>query len=581
MVIPYDLLTFDDEEKYPHMYWSMGQMILKAAKIVERHPQLFGTFITNFSCGPDSYVITYFRDIMGMKPSLTLELDSHTADAGLETRIEAAIDIFKGYRLLKEQEQIRKKKKGFRQAKAEIINNEMFVTTSAGERLTMFDPRVRIVFPSMGDLGTEGAAQFLRSVGVNSLALPPADDEVLKLGKANTSGKECLPMMVTTGSMLKYLKYREPNSDEVMVYFMPTANGPCRFGQYHIYLQLLARNLELENVAVLALTSEDGYGGLGNAALLKIWFIVIISDVLEDVRNMLKANAVDREEALKVFDREWQRILAAMMKTGKKGELGGFKSTLKTVNKDWKVIKEALEVAVSNLKKIPVKRKIDDAKIVTLVGEIFVRHDAISRRYITDRLADKGFVTKVSPVHEWMYYIDYILQKGYKTLPSSMSEVLKSKAKTQVQRKYEKDIKKLIAGTGLYKYEETDIDHIVNNAKHLLPPEMLGEAILTTGVSMTDIVDHSCGIISIGPFGCMPSRVCEAILSETMTDEGKLEITNDEVVKKVLETTKNLPFLSIESDGGPFPQIIEANFEAFCLQADRLHRKMMTARKAS
>ncbi|MGA1819556.1 MAG: acyl-CoA dehydratase activase [Thermoplasmatota archaeon] len=579
MVIPYDLLTFDEEEKYPHMYWSMGQMILKAANVVERHPQLFGTFITNFSCGPDSYVITYFRDIMGMKPSLTLELDSHTADAGLETRIEAAIDIFKGYRQLKEQEQIRKKKRGLRQAKAEIINNEMIVTTSAGEKLTMFDPRVRIVFPSMGDLGTEGAAQFLRSVGVNSLALPPADEEVLKLGKANTTGKECLPMMVTTGSMLKYLKYREPNSGEVMVYFMPTANGPCRFGQYHIYLQLLAKNLELENVAVLALTSEDGYGGLGNAALLKIWFIVIISDVLEDVRNMLMANAVDRKEAIKVFDREWQRILDAMMRTGTKGELGGLKSTMKTINKDWKVIKEALEVAVSNLKKIPVRKRIDDAKVVTLVGEIFVRHDAISRRYITERLADKGFVTKVSPVHEWMYYIDWMVQNRYNVIPHPLTEVMKNKAKNAVQRKYEREIKKLIASTGLYKYEETDIDHIINNAKHLIPPEMAGEAILTTGVSMTDIVDHSCGVISIGPFGCMPSRVCEAILTETMTDEGKLEITNDEIVKKVLRNTKNLPFLSIESDGGPFPQIIEANFEAFCLQADRLHRKMIAARK--
>ena len=104
---------------------------------------------------------------------------------------------------------------------------------------------------------------------------------------------------------------------------------------------------------------------------------------------------------------------------------------------------------------------------------------------------------------------------------------------------------------------------------------------LTGKETMTEIVDHSCGVISIGPFGCMPSRVCEAILTETMTDEGKLEISNDEIVKKVLKTTKNLPFLSIESDGGPFPHIIEANFEAFCLQADRLHRKMIEARKSS
>ena len=30
---------------------------------------------------------------MGQKPSLTLELDSHTADAGLDTRIDAFLDI--------------------------------------------------------------------------------------------------------------------------------------------------------------------------------------------------------------------------------------------------------------------------------------------------------------------------------------------------------------------------------------------------------------------------------------------------------------------------------------------------------
>jgi hypothetical protein len=51
----------------------MGKLLMKAARMVEKHPQLFGTYITNFSCGPDSFVISYFRDIMGRKPSLTLE----------------------------------------------------------------------------------------------------------------------------------------------------------------------------------------------------------------------------------------------------------------------------------------------------------------------------------------------------------------------------------------------------------------------------------------------------------------------------------------------------------------------------
>ena len=61
----------------------------KSCSFCSQHEKLFGVYITNFSCGPDSFLVTYFRNIMGSKPSLTLELDSHTADAGVDTRVEA------------------------------------------------------------------------------------------------------------------------------------------------------------------------------------------------------------------------------------------------------------------------------------------------------------------------------------------------------------------------------------------------------------------------------------------------------------------------------------------------------------
>ncbi|MBW2517961.1 MAG: activase, partial [Deltaproteobacteria bacterium] len=105
-VIPLDFLNIDEERSKRHMYWGMGKIMMRAGRLVERHPQLFGTYITNFSCGPDSFVVGYFREIMGRKPSLTLELDSHTADAGLETRVEAFLDIVHAYRQLVAQKKI-------------------------------------------------------------------------------------------------------------------------------------------------------------------------------------------------------------------------------------------------------------------------------------------------------------------------------------------------------------------------------------------------------------------------------------------------------------------------------------------
>jgi hypothetical protein len=44
-----------------------------------------------------------------------------------------------------------------------------------------------------------------------------------------------------------------------------------------------------------------------------------------------------------------------------------------------------------------------------------------------------------------------------------------------------------------------------------------------------------------------------------------------------LTQIEDLPFLAIESDGSPFPQLIDAKLDTFCLRAQRLHAKMQAA----
>ena len=96
-VIPLDMIDIRDKKHLPRMYWESGNRILKVAEIVKNNPQLFATYITNFSCVPDSMLLNTFRKTMEAKPSLTLELDSHSADAGINTRIDAFIDIVQNY----------------------------------------------------------------------------------------------------------------------------------------------------------------------------------------------------------------------------------------------------------------------------------------------------------------------------------------------------------------------------------------------------------------------------------------------------------------------------------------------------
>jgi len=92
-----DFLDLSDEDlsDFPSMYWGLGARILRAAKRIARTPNWWGLHLTNFSCGADSFIEHFYRHIQGNKPSLILELDEHSAVAGMMTRIEAYQNVVK------------------------------------------------------------------------------------------------------------------------------------------------------------------------------------------------------------------------------------------------------------------------------------------------------------------------------------------------------------------------------------------------------------------------------------------------------------------------------------------------------
>ena len=82
----------------PNNYWYYGQQNMKAVAQARKIDNLYLSWTSNFSCAPDSFLLHYVRWLMGHKPYLVLEIDSHTADAGLDTRVEAFLDIVESYR---------------------------------------------------------------------------------------------------------------------------------------------------------------------------------------------------------------------------------------------------------------------------------------------------------------------------------------------------------------------------------------------------------------------------------------------------------------------------------------------------
>lgn len=536
-IIPCDFLPYDDMESYSHMYWGTGHQIVKAARFVKENDNLYATYITNFSCGPDSFLIGYFRGIMGEKPSLTLELDSHSADAGINTRIEAALDIIKSYR------EIKKLKlpteihvNGFLPLK---VKDSFTIIDSDNKEISIKDKNVKMLIPSMGKIATEAFAAAFRHVGVNSEPLPVYENSTLIAGRGNTTCKECLPLILGTGSFMEYYEQRS-NPEEKSLYFMPKGDGPCRLGQYHVLQNDIIKNKKLRNFGLYSLTDSDSYGGLGNEFTLRGWTALTISDVAKDIYSTLLALAVDKKQAVEIFETEWAKIILSLEKD------------------DSKTVIKKLEAFSSVLSKIRLSEPFEHSKKIALVGEIFVRHDEFSRIDLIERLAEKGFVVKTAPICEYVYYSNYLAKINHPELSSNPVERFKFTLREYFQRDVEKKIKRNLAKSNLVEYDLIEVEDVINHSGHLIDKRMEGEAILTVGNGLRDIKHSVCGVVSIGPFGCMPSRVAESILNVEMSTE-----------------EENLPFLAIETDGNAYPQIIQSKIEIFMLQAERRHEKML------
>lgn len=561
-IIPYDFIPFNFENLGLHMHWGIGKINLQVSKFVKNHPQLFGVYVTNFSCGPDSFIVPYFRDEMGRKPSLTLELDSHTADVGLNTRIEAAIDIIRYYRQLDIKHE--DKKEDFVPAQTIYEGTNVFIKDSHGKRHFIKDKNVTFLFPMMGKYLTEGGVAALVGDGYHAKIVNYPNIVDLGLGKGNSSCKECLPYIVLVGSLLEYVN-NQKKPDEVVAYFIVSDPAPCRVEQYQVGFKKLIEKQKIEDVSILTLSSSEGFAGMGLGPLLNVWKAMCLGDVMEQINSVILALAKNRDEALKIFEGEWEKILSNL-----RGE-------------EKISFNKRLTLAAKELSKIELKKPVKDAHRITVTGEMYVRNEPFCRGQIENTLADMGFITKITPLIEWFYYVDNIIWKNTPKDKISIFKRIYFYMKTKTEKMIEKKIKGIFAKySGLYEFDPIDLKGVLKASKPLVSDKLIGDIGITIGVGLKEVLKESCGIISLGPFACIQTRMAEAILNNNMTLAGKLKVNDDSVFgEEINKLDKNmpLPYLAIESDGNPYPQIIQARLEVFALQAKRIGEMMSKAKE--
>ena len=227
---------------------------------------------------------------------------------------------------------------------------------------------------------------------------------------------------------------------------------------------------------------------------------------------------------------------------------------------------------------MPPRRPIEESRFVALCGEVFVRRDGFSQRWLDQRLAESGFILKKVHLTEWIWYLDRQIRAG--VLRPNLKAL--GKVEMVVRRFYmpysERRMKRLLAESGYYLNQRAAIDPLLDHGAHVISREFIGEPCMTVGTGMLHAVDHLCGVINIGPFGCMPVRLTEALLSPEMTigakRQARARLDPGYTLPAEFKDDMSIPFLTIETDGNPYPQVVEARVEAFAVQAERMYQLM-------
>ncbi len=379
-----------------------------------------------------------------------------------------------------------------------------------------------LLIPNMAPFASRMLASSFRAVGVNALLMETYKG--LSIGKEFTSGKECFPCQVTLGDILYFLRQEKERlgtafSADRYVYFLPEADGPCRFGLYNKLQRLiLDRFEEFRDVPITYVSTRNSYSAKGimppeaSSIFRKLCYItIIIADILD--RIVWRVRPYELRPGL--TDSFMKKALEALME---EVELNGASLELKRL---LAIVEDAASTAKTFIDTRQPRRP-----LIGIVGEIYVRTHPDSNQDIVRVLERFGAEVVVASIGEWVNYITYdmardqkrhvklaLLKRDFASLRGALNDLIP----TQIEKYYQLVRQRQIYNRAL-KHLDIQKDHAISVLEKRMDKDRLysfdigTESALSIGAALEHLHEGCSGIVNVYPFTCMPSAVCTAVL---------------------------------------------------------------------
>jgi predicted nucleotide-binding protein (sugar kinase/HSP70/actin superfamily) len=340
--------------------------------------------------------------------------------------------------------------------------------------------------PLMGDHAFALAAA-MRHYGMPAEVLPPTDDRSMALGLRACGGRECLPCFLVMGDVLRCCEAPDFDPDAA-AFYLPTASGPCRFGQYTMLLRDVLDARGLGTVPVHSPSTANSFQGFGERPRQirqLAWQGMVAVDLL--VRLQLEHRPYELEPGATdaVYRDGLGRAMAAV-------EAGGGRRLVDTMA----TIADAFGGLLVERTPRPV---------VGLVGEVYVRWNAYSNRNLIAEVERLGGEVMIASMAELIYFLTHRM-KEVAWVSGRYGQLLRGMLVDVYQAGAERRLLRAV-GHRLRRPDESPSRAVADAVKPFYDPVLGTEAVLSMGRAVEFARDGIHGILNVLPFSCMPGVV--------------------------------------------------------------------------
>jgi len=541
--IPYDFLPLSEVEldrAFENVVWKNSHDLMRAAMIARKH-NLPVIMLTNFGCGPDSFTMKYLDELLRGHPYMVLEVDEHTADAGVITRIEAFLDTIKAspnvepltfhdYNVI---------------IKRDLqIYNPFIPDPKIMDLLKDKTLYFHYVAPGMNKI-MESAFHI---INIKTKSLPPQDDRTEELGRKYASGLECHPFIVTTGDIVKLTEEPDFNPDKTAIFLM-SYDGCCRYSQYGLSYKIVLNNLGFSDVLIVNPLMSGRYDELSGMFGLNftqaIWKGWLSAGVLENYLMSRRPYELEKGKT----DEAYLRAIDILS-----GSLKHFSNV--NYIYDNKII-EALKEGIKLIKSVPVDMSVKRPKI-GIFGEFFTVLSTWANQDLFRKLESMGVEVKSNGLFTLTNFMSFFSERYHEEemkKKGSMAGYYYTKIKKNWLMSWAKRIEKEL---------DKDTDDIrllptkkmIKDISPFINPDL--DPVSTTFLARAvDLADSGiAGINYLIVLNCMLSNMTIPIF------------------KRILSKYNNLPFLATPYDGFKETNTV-TRLEAFVHQAKLYYEKFI------